>query len=1080
MNLTLFILLAGLMHVSASVYGQQPKLSVSMKDVSVKEVLKQIEKQSDFFFLYKSTDIGVNRIISVKIEGKSVENLLDQIFSGTTVAYEVVNHQIVLSDKATENSLPQSQQQKENIISGKVTDSYGAPITGASVFVKGTLIGVVTDLNGNFNLANVPQNATLIFSFVGMKTKEVLLNGLPTLNITLVNDVIGLDEVVVTGYGTQKKGDLTGSIVSVNSAKLEKTINSNLTKTLQGIVPGLEITNTSFKAGASQSITIRGENSLSASNAPLIILDGIPYDGSLNDINPNDVESVNVLKDASSSAIYGARSANGVIIISTKQGKQGKLKISFSNSYGVGSIANKIDMLNGGEYVSMIQEYKRWRNITTNFDPLAILMSNEIPNYNAGITTDWIDLGYTNSMQLNNELSISGANEKTSYYNSIGHYKEKGLALGDQFTRVTLRSNIKHNPTKWLEIGSNLQFSHRDHSGTSPDRTALVYSSPYGQVKTSKGDWELYPVYPATYLYSGFANYTATNDNNTYSSIVNLYGVLRPAKWLSYRLNVGSNLSNNYQGSYYPKNTMTGQNANGSASKNSSLGTRWTFENVLDYKTVIGLHTISLTGLFSREGTTSKSESLTGQGFVSDVTLYNFMSSASIKNISSGYSESYIESLMGRLNYDFGKKYFATFTIRRDGYSGFGANNKYGVFPSGAVGWNISEENFIKNSTSMKFIDLLKLRLSYGINGNMAIPSYRTLDIFSNVSMIFGDNTTTTNGLLNSSIGNPSLKWEGTKAYNVALDFGFFKNRLTGTIDLWKSNSKDLLMTRSVPVMNGYSSVWDNIGQVANRGIELSLSSINISNANFKWTSSFNFSKNKDEIVSLSKGETQNIANLWFVGQPLNVIYNYRQTGVWQLGQEAEIAAGPQKGEKPGAARLEDVNNDGKLTALDKVILGSKTPSWRAGLSNEFKYKRWSLNIFINAVQGIKYDNGLLAAIQYGIDKNANFIDVPFWRPDRPNNRFTSVGYMNTYGVPMLDDASFVRIKDLTLSYELSPVGIIKSWGINRLTFSVTGRNLYTFTKWIGFDPESPVAGVGALGVYPSAREINFGVKVDL
>lgn len=587
-------------------------------------------------------------------------------------------------------------------------------------------------------------------------------------------------------------------------------------------------------------------------------------------------------------------------------------------------------------------------------------------------------------------------------------------------------------------------------------------------------------MYPATYLYSGFANFDATNDNHVYGGIVNVYGVLRPAKGLSYRLNLGYNLNSTYLGNYSPKNTMAGKSANGLASKTSSLNTRWTFENVLDYKTVLGSHSISFTGLFSREGSTNDQSYLTGQGFVSDATLYNFMTSASVKNISSSLTESYIESLMGRLNYDYGKKYFATFTIRRDGFSGFGANNKYGVFPSGAFGWTISEENFIKNAASMKFMDLLKLRLSYGINGNMAIPPYRTLDSFSSVPMIYGDNSTTVNGLLNAVIGNPDLRWEGTEAYNVALDFGFFKNRLTGTLDLWKSNSKDLLMTRSVPVMNGYTSVWDNIGQVANKGIELSLNSVNITNENFKWTSSFNFSKNKDEIVALSKGETQNIANLWFVGQPLKVIYSYRQTGVWQLGQEAEIAAGPQKGEMPGAAKLEDVNKDGKLDANDRVILGSRTPSWSAGLSNEFKYKRWSFNIFINTVQGIKYDNGLISAVQYGIDKNANVIDVPFWRPDRPNNRFSSVGYMNLWGIPTLDDASFVRIKDATLSYDLSSVGIIKSWGINRLTLSLTGRNLYCFTKWIGFDPESPVSGYGALGVYPSAREISIGVKIDL
>ncbi len=1080
-NLILFILLAGLMHVSASVYSQQTKLSVSMEDVTVKEVLKQIEKQSDFFFLYKSTDIGVNRIVSVKIKEKSVENLLDQMFRGTTVAYEVVNRQIVLTDKAMENSLPQSKQQQEKIISGKVTDSHGAPITGASVFVKGTAIGVITDLNGNFNLANVPPNATLIFSFVGMKTKEVRLNGLTTLNITLVNDAIGLEEVLVIGYGTQKKSDLTGAVFTVKSEGFKGKPNANILQSLQGLVPGLDIKNTQSAPGSDPVIRIRGEKSLSASNNPLIILDGIPFEGSLNDISANDIESVSVLKDASSAAIYGARASNGVIIITTQRGVKGKAQVNYSGYYGVQNAEKKLDMMSGAQYFQLKVDIAKTQGRATDFSPQALLNSAEMPQYLAGTETDWQNMVLRPGSMQEHNVSVSGGSDKTNYYTSINFLNQSGIMEYSGMKRVTIRSKLDFEINDWIKTGVNLQLTNKDlggfiystqsdFNGKLPDFADALRLSPYGQVYDQSGRYSLYPEFPNTFynFQNPFSNNGSTADNVTRRAIVNLFGEIKFPflKGLTYRLNYGVDYTNQEADYYWPSYTSYGLPFKGVAETNNNNKLRSTWENVLKYTKDINSHHIDFTGLFSRESYVGKTYRQLGKGFINDENRYNFVESAENKEIFSTLTQTELVSYMARVNYNFKNRYFLTATGRKDGYSGFGKNNKYGFFPSVALGWVPTEEGFMKNSESLKFVDYLKIRTSLGQNGNMGISPYQTLDALKTATYVFGNNPTTVNGLLLKTVGNPNLKWESTVTFNIGLDFAVLKNRISGNLDFYRSHSNDLLMTRNVPVMNGYTSIWYNIGKTENKGFEFNLKTKNVQGRKFEWTTNLNFSLSRNKILELRGDGKNDLANNWFIGQPLRVFFDYNRTGIWQTGEN--IAGSAQPSVKPGYPKLQDITGDNKIDAKDRIILGSRLPSWVGGMTNTFSYGNWSLSVYVNTVQGIINADNI----------EGTYIDVPYWRADRPSNNFAARGIIEPIGHGTYRDASYVRINNASLSYNV-PKKALEKRGISNLKLYLSAQNLCTFTNWLGYDPESQNTDIGYFdGPYPNSRTIVMGLNL--
>ncbi len=647
--------------------------------------------------------------------------------------------------------------------------------------------------------------------------------------------------------------------------------------------------------------------------------------------------------------------------------------------------------------------------------------------------------------------------------------------------RITLRSNIDHEINNWLKTGVNIQLVNKDLGGSDfsrntdfngklPDWADALRLSPYGQLKDAAGRYTFYPEFPNTFynFTNPFANDGSTFDNVTNRAIINLYGEIKFPflKGLSYRLNSGIDYNNQEQGYYWPSYTLYGFPFNGVAETDNSNGKHWTWENILKYEKEISGHHIDFTGLFSREGFSSRTSQQIGKGFVNDDNSYHYMASADSKQINSTLIETNLESYMARINYNFKSKYFITATGRKDGYSGFGKNNKYGFFPSVALAWIPTQESFLQNAESFKFLDYLKIRASLGKNGNMGISPYQTLDAFKIVHYVFGNNPTTANGLLLQTVGNPDLKWESTTTFNAGIDFSVLNNRISGSVDYYRSHSNDLLMTRQIPVMNGYTSIWYNIGQTENKGIELSLNTINIQRSRFKWITNLNFSRNRDKILKLRGDGKNDVGNKWFVGEPVRVYYDYNTIGIWQKGDD--IANSSMPSAKPGFPKLQDVNKDGKITADDRVVLGSRLPSWVGGITNTLSYGNWSLSVYIYTVQGIsKVDN-----------IEGTYINVPYWRDDRPSNKFAARGIIEPISHGTYRDASFVRIKDASLAYNFATKTLDKL-KISNLKLYLSAKNLYTFTNWLGYDPEAATNDITYFdGPYPNARTIVMGINL--
>ena len=737
-------------------------------------------------------------------------------------------------------------------VSGTViADADKFPIIGANIVVKGTTIGTVTDVDGKFTL-DVPQNSTIAVSYIGCETQEIKITGAKTLDIVLKDNAIGLDDVVVIGYGSQRKSDMTGGIVAVGEEKLQMVTTNNLLDKLAGQVPGLNITTSKANPAEDQTLRVRGENSLSADNSPLIVLDGIPYSGSLGDIDPDIIENLSVLKDASSAAIYGSRGANGVILIQTKKGKKGAATVSYKGQVGFSQPERHIDMMNGSQYLEFItQQKKELSNLTGDaLLPENILHAIELENYRNGIETDWQDLIFRNALTNSHQLSVSGGTENTTYMASISRLNQEGVVKDTGIKRTNIALNITQKLGSWLTIGMGTQAAQKEYGGVQAGISDAMLQSPYGVLYNKDGSLRDYPM-DETLHPNPLADMEATSDKTARNIFISTFAeAMLPIKGLSFRTNFGYNYRSKFEGEYYGRNTLSGKAKNGSASILNEHYWDYTWENLLKYTGEFGKHKIDATALFSMQQTSLEQSKQSGTSFVNDDSEYHNMAGAEEnKVLTSELTETAMLSYMLRLNYSYANKYLLTVTGRSDGYSAFGTNNKYAFFPSVAAAWNISSEDFMENTSN--YLDMLKIRLSWGSNGNQAIKAYQTLDRLQLTNYIWGDKGTTVNGVLlpNNGVGNPNLKWETTRTVNAGVDFSFFNSRLSGSIDFYVANTSDLLMSRTVPIMNGYSSIMDNVGKTRNTGVELNLNSINVSTNDFRWSSNFNFALNSDKII---------------------------------------------------------------------------------------------------------------------------------------------------------------------------------------------------------------------------------------
>ncbi|MRS61996.1 TonB-dependent receptor [Larkinella terrae] len=1065
----------------------EKRISIRLEDKSLKTILAKIESEAEVKFMYSPKAIQADRRASVRTRNQSVREVLESVLKPFNINYRVVGTQIVLSlqvpvsptsDESTGS--PPSMEAAERTIEGTVKDEAGGTLPGVSIVLKGTTRGTTTGADGKFNLAVPDQNAALIFSFVGYLPQEVVVGNRTSVTITLLVDTKALEEVVVVGYGTQSRRNVTGSVTKVDMKQTENLPNTNVTQSLRGRVAGVQFTDNG-RPGQNGNILIRGPRSLSGGNNPLIVVDGIFFNGSLADLNPNDIESMEVLKDASSAAIYGARAANGVILITSKKGNTEKPTIRVNAFYGLSDWSYKVNLLTPDRYLQKTLDVRTQNGLEA--DPAKItdyLTTSELVNYKAGRIVDpW--KGVSQQGRISSyDLSLSGRTSLTNYYLSASMANEQGLIFNDNQKRLSLRANIENQVTKWLTVGLNSTYIRRDLSGKEADLSAAYYSTPYGTWYYDDGEPTWYVIAEDQIPLTPTRMALLTKNEEIYNNLfTNFYALLNAPflEGLSYRLNYSPNYRWQHNYNFVRQDRHMLATNNTSASKFNREDFDWVLENILTYNRQINQdHAFDVTLLYGRnhlgfESTTANSTRLSSDAIGwNDLGLGDLLTNTSTASAADGVSS------MARLNYRFKNKYLLTLTARRDGSSVFAANNKYAVFPSGSLAWIVSDEPFLKK---LPFIDMLKLRLSYGAVGNQAINAYQSLSLSTTTRYVYGDGGSSSLGIYPSNMANANLKWETTYTGNAAVDFNLFRGRLGGTLELYKMNTRNLLVRRSLPTMTGYDFVWTNLGATSNKGLELTLNSVNLRKGKFEWSTDLVFSTNKNKIVHLYQSDTNgdgkeddDLGNRWFIGQPVNVAYDYVFDGIYQEGDELPT------GYKPGFVRLKDLNGDKKIDASDRTIIGQTgQPKYRWGITNTFRYGNLSLSVFLNAMQGwISSFNSVDYSVSGGNypHRPLNMIDAGWWTAANKSNTRPSIVYPNPYGHGYYYSRNFVRIQDIALTYDL-PKTLTNKAKLSNLRVFLSGKNLHTFTKWIGPDPESGYTSPGDF--YPTSRSITLGIN---
>jgi TonB-linked SusC/RagA family outer membrane protein len=965
---------------------------------------------------------------------------------------------------------------QEKIITGTVSDSATRqPVTRATVTNKTKNLVTLTDDQGNFSLRASAGDRLQVTS-IGYATIELPVDLNTPMQISFVATNRELNDVIVVGYGSRRKSDITGAVASVPKSRLSQLPITNFFHAIEGSVAGLVVTQTSSVPGSSANVLIRGQNSITAGTGPYIVVDGIPFSktgGLSNDINPNDIASIEILKDASATAIYGVNGSNGVILITTKRGVAGKPVIRYNAYMGFDNIAHMLEPLSPSEYV---KKYADWfKQVNPTQTQTNILPNNfEVANYNANRTVNWLDEVTQQGVIQNHNLSISGGTKDTRYYVSGDYLKQQGAVKGYQYTRGSIRSNLDINITDFLSAGTVLAFTNNNYDGGRANFYLGATMSPYGTLYNGAGNYEIYPMSPELLYMNPLLGLTTDRTDRSNNLTGNGYIDIKPGgalTGLKYRLNVGYTYVATRAGSYSGR--ASGNTVGGSANASSSETNNWIIENILTYEKNFGRHHVDFTGLFSSQERNYFTMGATATGFINDELSFNRLEAGAAQTATSYRDRYTLMSQMGRINYSYDSRYLLTVTARRDGSSVMGANtDKYGVFPSMALAWNATSEKFLY----AKWLNNLKLRVSYGSTGNEAIPVYGTITTAGTVRFPFGG--TSTIGVLASNLGNADLHWESSKAFNVGVDFSVLKNRISGSVDYYSTRTEGLLLRRNLPVITGYANILDNLGITQNHGFELTLNTENISAANFKWQTTVVFATNRNRIVDLYGDGKSDIGNNWYIGQPINILFNYKLAGVWQAGEDASQW---DPGAKPGDLKFADINGDKKITADDRIILGQTAPKWTAGFTNTFHYKNFHLNIFIQTVQGHLKNNVTLTYADEAGRMNLPK-DAGYWTAENKSNTRPSLAYTNTRGYGYASDNSYTRIKDVTLSYTF-PQALLDRLKLGSVTLYASGRNLYTFTNWIGWDPEHNYQFRGSgdwVNNYPLTRSFVFGVNLSL
>ncbi|WP_294607335.1 SusC/RagA family TonB-linked outer membrane protein [uncultured Bacteroides sp.] len=1093
-------------------------MSLHLKNVTLEEALGQIRQKGEYSLWYRNEEVNLKKKVSLDIQNGNISQILDSLFEGENLKYIIEDNHIVIFKT---NGTSKSAQQTTKQITGVIKDNHGEPIIGCNIMEKGTSNGTITSVDGDFSL-NVAEKAVLLVSYIGYLTQEIPVQNKQNIAVTLQEDAKMLDEVVVVGYGLAKKSDLTGSISQVKAESMQNYTPSSVSDLLRNSIPGMSV-GYSVSAKGSGDMMIRGDNTLTAGSSPLIIVDGVIYNGDISDINPNDIEKLDIMKDASSAAVYGSRATNGVVAITTKKGNSQKPVINFSGSIGISTAANRVkpydkegfikwrsDMFKSVYSATVPQSpwspfddprtidpqyLDQWMTYhSTTQDNLVDawlsglrLTGLEIENYKSGRSIDWEDYIFHNGPRQDYNLSLSGKKEDFSYYWSLGYMTNESLVKGDEFSTIRSRVNIEGKSARFLKVGLNAQFSYRDESSVPADVSQYTKLTPYSSFyEDDEETLRLYPNDDNQALHPLLNPTYRSREQEYFTLFPKIYATLDLPFGITYTVNYTTRFvfyhNHTHDSSAHPQWKLFG----GSASRENSLRREWQVDNIINWnKTFAQKHKVDVTFLVNAEQFRNDTEKMNNQNFSpNDILGYHDMSIGNLPEISSNDEIRTSDALMARLNYGFMNKYLLTLSVRRDGSSLFGYSNPRATFPAAALGWVLSEEKFFK----VKFVDYLKLRASWGINGNRDIDNYAALSKMLAEKSLNTDVSGTPiiiPTLEINTMGNKKLKWEKTEAYNLALDFRLFNGILNGTIETYYMSTTDVLVNRELPTITGYKRVYANLGEIRNKGLELSLSSTNMKQHNFEWTSNLLFALNRNKIISITgekydvfdkdgnfvgRKEPDDKTNNWFIGQAKDVIWDYKILGTWKTGQEEEAAKWNQA---PGDFRLEDVNDDGLLTDEDKQFLGYKTPRFSWTLSNTFRlFNDFEFSFVLYSLWGHKgsYD---LAKHDNHIEDRCNSRDIPYWTPENQLDDYARLRSAPAKGVSysVWFDKSYIRLENVALAYKV-PSKFLKKTPISNLKFTLNVKNAGIWAKdWKFGDPEDGMR---------SQRIFTFGLNMTL
>lgn len=1066
------------------------RITVEFENVPLRAALTRIERAADVRFLYHSNLISSRDRVDLTASDQRLADVLDQILGPRHIRFEAEGNQIVLTRESlgmVVKSLNEGDDLQDRIVSGRILNADNEPLPGVNILLKGSTQGTTSDVDGRYSLQVPDENAVLVFSFIGYETQETQVGTRTSIDVTMLEDMKTLEEVVVVGYGEMEKRDITGSVAQVNAEEIQAVPVYNVEQALKARAAGVQVMQNSGEPGGRIEVRIRGGNSMIGNNQPLYVVDGFPITGGVEFLNPNDIESIDILKDASATAIYGARGANGVVIITSKRGKAGqKGRIDLNSYYGVQQETKRYDLLNAKDYAIIANEWLR------NGGQPPFFNVDEVQNPG----TDWQDVVLRSAPIQDHTLSFSGSGDKTRYSLSGNYFAQDGILINSGVKRGSLRVNLDHEVNNWLTMGVNLNVSRRQTQNVPVNNgyrgTALLSAAASAPPTLPVYDEQGLPTQIEQIYSFGssdmknpliFAERQATRLSNSF--VGNTTFEVKLAEGLSFKTLLGLEYGHSLHDYYEP---IIFSADRGAGSQAASYRNSFLNENTLNYvKTINEIHSLNVVAGYTYQTDMYRDFGISVNGFAGNTTENFNLGAAEIINApSSGYSEWVLASWLGRVNYTFNDKYLLTASMRSDGSSRFGANNRWATFPSLALGWRISEEAFMEGLT---FISDLKLRASYGKTGNTALSPYQSLDRMGSYRVVYA-NQTDEIGFSPSNISNPDLKWETTAQVDVGLDLGILQNRFRFTFDYYKKNTTDLLASVPLPGSIGFGSILQNIGEIENSGIELTFGADLVTTNKFRWDITASYSDNNNKIVSLAGGSdilsagqlsAWSSTNIARVGEPIGMFYGYLEDGLTETG----------------FIKYKDLDGNGVINSLDRAILGNPTPDFFYGLNTNMTFGNFELSIFAEGVYGNQIFNATNGTHLNSFQRGSNqFQDIMgnYWSLDNPdpNAKYPKISAATAIDISdrFIEDGSYLRLKSVRFAYNLP----VKNWGVTWISGAqvyFSGINLLTVTNYTGLDPEVSTRGTDSGSVadrlqmghdqsgYPNAKTYAFGVRLN-